>query len=315
MEPVHCAEYLMPLRTVTSTFARLDTQRAMLQDRARVEALARAIAAVVRPGDVVVEIGTGSGLLAVLAARAGARRVHAIEATELWQVARDVVARNGVAGVVEVHHGLSLDLELPERGDVLISETLGHLGVDEGIVTTVADARARLLTADARLLPERIDLVLALTADTVVRARELGFWRGQVQGVELEPAAAVAAQRVYLRDVREGELVCTPRCATRVELARADAPPSRLAADLTARREAEVTGVAAWFETDLGGGVRLSSRATASWFPLFFPIEPALPLRTLEPCRVVVEAIPDGDEVAWRWSVETERERRDGGRR
>ena len=55
MQPVHCAEYLMPLRTVTSTFARLDTQRAMLQDRARVEVLARAIAAVGRPGDVVVE--------------------------------------------------------------------------------------------------------------------------------------------------------------------------------------------------------------------------------------------------------------------
>ncbi|MFH1812417.1 MAG: 50S ribosomal protein L11 methyltransferase, partial [Pseudomonadota bacterium] len=165
MEAGTLLEYLMPLRTVPSTFARMDTQRAMLQDRARVEALARAIAGSVRPGDVVVEVGTGCGLLAVLAARAGARRVFAIEATELWQVARDVIAHNGVADVVQVIPGMSFDVELPERGDVLITETLGHLGVDEGIVATVADARGRLLKPGARLVPERIDILLALTSD------------------------------------------------------------------------------------------------------------------------------------------------------
>ncbi|MFH1812422.1 MAG: hypothetical protein ABIJ09_27060, partial [Pseudomonadota bacterium] len=197
----------------------------------------------------------------------------------------------------------------------LITETLGHLGVDEGIVATVADARGRLLKPGARLVPERIDILLALTSDRLVHERELCFWRGQVKGVSLASAVPVAAARVYLRTLTEGELLTTPRRAARIELGSATEPPGRLELETTARADAAITGIAAWFECDLGAGVHLSSRATSSWFPLLFPLRPPVEVRTLDPCVLRVESRALVDEVAWSWTVETAHGRGEGGRR
>src|SRR5687767_13729762 len=90
-------------------------QAAMLLDRVRVDAYARAIAATVRPGDVVLDIGIGTGVLAILAARAGARRVYAIERSGAIEQYKHHVADNGLAGVVEPLRADRADLDhLPE---------------------------------------------------------------------------------------------------------------------------------------------------------------------------------------------------------
>lgn len=138
---------------------------AMLQDETRVVWFARAIAAVVRPGDVALDLGCGTGLLAMLAARADARHVYAVEQSPIVEVARELVAANGLDDRVTIVHGLSFDLELPERADVVISETLGAWGIDEGIAAIMADARERLAKPDARFIPDGVTMWLALLKD------------------------------------------------------------------------------------------------------------------------------------------------------
>src|SRR5438552_2508186 len=93
----------------------LDQHRALLADSVRTNAFAEAIARVVRPGDVVLDLGSGSGVLAILAARAGARKVFAIEQGHMADVATMVVANNGCRDRVEVLHARSHDVDLPER--------------------------------------------------------------------------------------------------------------------------------------------------------------------------------------------------------
>ena len=68
----------------------------MLHDDRRTGDYLAALAEAVRPGDVVLDIGTGSGVLAIAAARAGARRVYAVEASDIAEVAERVFAANGV---------------------------------------------------------------------------------------------------------------------------------------------------------------------------------------------------------------------------
>jgi len=296
-------EYRMPLRTLASTFARLDVHRTMLQDRVRVEAFARAIQAVVKPGDAVVEIGTGSGILACLAARAGARKVYAIEVTDMAEIATAVVAHNGLADRVEVHRGLSTEVELPERGQVLISETLGHFGVDEGIVETLADARARLLEPGARLIPSRVQLMLALTGDRAAHEREIGFWHQPCAGLDLSPVSGWAAGRVYLRRVMESELCAIPAPAAAVDLSVATQAPRQVWATVVGRAPEPAHGIAAWFESELGGGVQLCSRATSSWHPLLFPLKPPVPIAPLQRYEVWIEARGEAAQVSWSWGV------------
>src|SRR5436190_5137183 len=139
----------------------LATHRALIEDSVRTNAYAEAIARVVRAGDVVLDLGSGSGVLAILACRAGAQRVYAIEQGHMADVAVMLAANNGCGDRVEVIHERSFDVELPERADVLITETLGNLGFDEEIVPAVIDIRERLLTSAPRVIPARVALLAA----------------------------------------------------------------------------------------------------------------------------------------------------------
>src|SRR5471032_1272785 len=93
----------------------IDEHRQYVSDRARVDAFARAIASVVRPGDVVVDLGCGTGILGLLACRAGAARVYAIDSGSMLDVARRLARANGFADRIVHVPGHSTRVTLPER--------------------------------------------------------------------------------------------------------------------------------------------------------------------------------------------------------
>ena len=130
-------------------YAEFEVHRTMICDRMRTGVFRRAIESVVRPGDIVLDVGAGSGILSVFAARAGAARVYAVERTPAAVLARELAAANGVAEIVRVIHGDVTDIELPERVDVIVSEWLGGFGIDEGMLVPVIVARDRWLKPGA----------------------------------------------------------------------------------------------------------------------------------------------------------------------
>ena len=99
----------------------------MVADGARTNAYARAIAKTVRPGDVVLDIGAGTGLFAILACRSGARRVYAVERDDIIEVARQNAAANGCAESIEFLHASSTEISLPECANVIVSDLRGAL--------------------------------------------------------------------------------------------------------------------------------------------------------------------------------------------
>src|SRR5690348_2959695 len=119
----------------------VDEHRQLLADRARVDAYRRAIEATVRPGDVVLDLGAGTGILGLLACRAGARRVYAVEEGGMIAVARDVCRANGYQDRVVHVRGLSTDVTLPEPVDVVVTDQVGRFGFEAGLFEYLADAR------------------------------------------------------------------------------------------------------------------------------------------------------------------------------
>jgi len=176
----------------------------MLHDRRRTGDYLAAIAAAVRPGDVVLDLGTGSGVLAVAAARAGARRVYAIEATDIADVAERVFAANGVADRVTLIRGWSKQIELPERADVLVAELIGNDPFEEELLETTIDARERLLAPGARLVPDGLTVfvrpLLMPEADVGLHAvgrAAVDSWK-HAYGIDFEPLLdAAPSARTY----------------------------------------------------------------------------------------------------------------------
>ena len=159
----------------------------MLHDERRTGDYLRALGAAIRPGDVVLDIGTGSGVLAVAAARVGARRVYAVEASDIAEVAGRVFAANGVTDTVTLVPGWSRQIELPEPADVLVAEIIGNEPLEEEILETTLDARRRLLKPDARLIPYALTLL----------ARPLWLPEDEARQRAIGRAAVERWQRLY----------------------------------------------------------------------------------------------------------------------
>ena len=121
----------------------------MLNDKARTDAYLKAIEEVIRPGDVVLDLGTGTGVFAATAARQGARHVYAIESSAIGSSAQGLFAANGLADRVTLVPGHSTQVSLPEPVDVLVSELIGNdplgerIEISHGMLSVASSSRMR----------------------------------------------------------------------------------------------------------------------------------------------------------------------------
>jgi hypothetical protein len=223
----------------------------------------------VTPADIVLDIGTGTGIFAVTAALAGARHVYAIEASTMSRAAQRLVDGNGVADRVTVIRGHSYDVELPERATVLVSEIIGDDPLAERILPTFADARERLLVADARVIPSRLQigaLPLEVPAGRMQAFRftdgHAAIW-GDRYGVDFSGLVATSDQQAHRVSVNSYETRAWKRLAEPVVLAdldlrREQAEPPEQVVDLPVTTAGSVTGLLVYFDAELGPEVHLS---------------------------------------------------------
>lgn len=125
----------------------------MIADKGRMDAYVKGLRQAVKPDSVVVDIGTGTGIFALLACQFGAKKVYAIEPSDAIQVAREIAKSNGYADRIEFIQKLSTQVNLPELADVIISDIRGMLPLFQQHIPAIADARTRLLAEGGILIP------------------------------------------------------------------------------------------------------------------------------------------------------------------
>ena len=246
-------------------YAEFEVHRTMICDRVRTEAFRRAIETVVRPGDVVLDVGAGSGILSVFAARAGARRVYAVERTEIAVVAQELALANGVAEVVQVIHGDVLDIELPERVDVIVSEWLGGFGIDEGMLVPVIAARDRWLKPGGVMIPGTVTAWTALVHDRYL-AETVEFLQDNPYGLRFDDLIEQTVNEIFYSgsfrhlaadDLRSEASQLWTTDAERITLEQAqaahEAEPLLVVSD-----HGRANALALWFGAELAPGVSLS---------------------------------------------------------
>eukprot|EP00039_Didymoeca_costata_P027203 m.17746 g.17746 ORF g.17746 m.17746 type:complete len:367 (+) comp6098_c0_seq1:360-1460(+) len=137
-----------------------DFHFAMMNDHDRNAFYKAALQKAIKPTDIVLEIGTGSGLLAMLAAKCNPQHVYAVEANrQLAALAKKIIRRNGLQNKITVINKLSTQVkigdDLPRKANVLVSEILGTLLLGESALAFVADCRKRLLVKNAAIIPAK----------------------------------------------------------------------------------------------------------------------------------------------------------------
>ena len=249
----------------------------MLQDEVRNRAYAAAIERAVRPGMTVLEIGAGSGLLAMIAARAGAYVVTCEAVPAVAATARAIVARNGYADRVRVVAKRSTDLavgvDLDAPADLVVHEIFGHMLVNEGVTAALADARARLVKPGAPSVPPRAAVRVALARYSRPPAAPVGM----IEGFDLSPFNVLLPPRGRSIVGAAGKIVSLSEPAS--VLPQDYDRPSPFGPERETVRLISAGGrvdlVAQWMELDFGGGHLLSSdpfaavKATSWGAPLF----------------------------------------------
>jgi len=135
----------------------------MVDDKLRTIPLLRAVSKTVKQGDIVVDIGTGLGILAIAAVKAGANQVYAIDCdSAALDSAQASAVKAGAADRATFIEGLSFDVDVSPRVDVILCETVGSFAFDENILAALLDAKRRLLKRGGKIVPCVLELWGAL---------------------------------------------------------------------------------------------------------------------------------------------------------
>jgi PRMT5 oligomerisation domain/Ribosomal protein L11 methyltransferase (PrmA) len=290
-----------------NTFMDLQVHAKMLADHHRMQAYRDALYEVVQKNDVVVDLGTGTGVLAAFACQAGAARVYAVERLPIVEVARATVAAGGFADRVVFYEQDFATVDLPQRVDVLVSETLGSFGVGETSFGTLVDCREHMLRQSGRMIPNRVRLFAA-----PVSAPEfydlLSFTAPQRFGLDLAAVKELALNQPQGTRITAAQCLspAIPLCT--INLATSDRPTADrldIQVDFPLEQEGTMHGIAGWFEADLSPSVILSNAPTSrpsSWQHRFFPLLQPVVLTGGErlALRLRMDCL-ETDHFIWRW--------------
>jgi protein arginine N-methyltransferase 1 len=279
---------------------------AMIADKVRTEAYAEALRRAVRPGAVVLDIGTGTGIWALLACRAGARRVYAVEPNEAILVAREIAAANGVADRVEFIQELSTRIDLPERADVIVSDLRGRLPVAGQHLPSIIDARRRFLKPGGTMIPRRDTLWAAVVDAPSIYEQYVAPWRGNGFRLDMGAAVRFTTNGVYRQSVTSEQLLTEPCCWAALDYLTLDAPPVRGEACWSVPRAGSGHGLCVWFDATLADGVSFSNapgEPEVIYGHVLFPWPAPVPLEAGDTVSVTFQADPVGEEIIWRWAT------------
>lgn len=262
-----------------TNFGGIAEHEEMLSDTVRVDAYHRAIHAAVKPGDVVLDLGTGTGLLAFMAAKAGAAKVYAVEHSDFIEVARELGKANGFTNIEYVQAN-SREFTSSEQIDVLLHEQLGDELFNENMLENIIDLRDRVMAPHGRILPARFRLyaepVSLAKAHRVHRIWETPLPDGISFGVLrdsplTEQYMASRSEQLWLRPGAVDRTIGEPQPILEFDM-HTLGDPSELAlthrVERTATADALVDGVAVWFEAAFPGDPTETTLTTSPLAPL-----------------------------------------------
>ncbi|MGK0189232.1 MAG: protein arginine N-methyltransferase 1 [Verrucomicrobiales bacterium] len=221
-------------------------------------AYSKAIRETVRPGDVVVDIGAGTGIFSFLACQAGARKVYAIEPNDAAFLGRELTRTNGFTDRIEWFQKLSTDVELPEKADVVVADLRGILPFFSPNIRTLADAKKRFLKPEGTLIPRTDTIWAALYSNRKAYDSFVAPWGDNSFGLNWTPYTAKLSDGVYKCRADAGTVMSAPQQWARIDYGICESDNFEGSFEFEVLDEADCHGLLIWFDATLADGVSFS---------------------------------------------------------
>lgn len=256
----------------------------MLGDNVRNHALVEALKKTVRHGDTVIDIGSGTGFLAMIARGLGAGHCILIERDpDMAAVSRKLLLENNVKSCT-VMEGDSRELKGLPKADIIISETLGNYAYEENIIEILNDA-ARFLKPKGHLIPSGLTQYVApVTAKRF--ADELSVWRHVGHDLSFRSAEEISVNNIYVKDVQPNDLLegdSAIREWDTIDFTKRNESVRKRHASWTPDGDGYVYGFSVWWDCLLAQGVRISTAPAAPqthWKQIYLPLRTPIHLKT-----------------------------------
>jgi protein arginine N-methyltransferase 1 len=277
----------------------------MLADAPRMDAYLAALRQAVNADSVVLDLGCGPGVFALMACKFGARRVYAVEPDNVISVAREAAVANGCADRIEFFESLSTEISLPEPANVIISDLRGVLPWFEQHIPSIIDARERLLASGGVLIPRR-DVLWAAIVEAPEQYEDLvGPWRKF--DLDLSAGTRLITNQWRKSYLKPEQLLVDPVRWTTIDYYKVENADVRAEISWRAARNGTAHGVAVWFDSELADNISFSNHPAAprmiygvGLFPFLQPVE--ITEGEQIQLRLAADLVQDG--YVWRWDTE-----------
>ncbi|HEU4837136.1 MAG TPA: 50S ribosomal protein L11 methyltransferase [Pyrinomonadaceae bacterium] len=278
----------------------------MLADAPRMEAYAAALRHVVKPDSVVMDLGCGPGVFALLACKLGARRIYAVEPDNVVGLAREAAAANGFADRIQFFEKLSTGITLPEPPTIIVSDLRGVLPFFAQNIQSIIDARKRLLAPGGVLISRR-DILWAAVVEAPEQYAELVKpWQNQFE-LDLSAATRFITNNWRKTHIKPDQFLAEPVCWNTIDYYEIDNHDTRAEISWRAARNGTAHGFAVWFDSELIDDIRFSNHPAAPrmiYGQGFFPFSDPVEVSEGDRIDLKLAAKFVHDNYVWRWDTD-----------
>jgi protein arginine N-methyltransferase 1 len=283
----------------------------MILDEVRMGAYLGALEAAIEPGDVVMDIGTGAGTMAMLAARMGASHVYALDPNPSVRLAQLAVERNGLADKVTVIEGVSTEFDPSEPIDVIVSDLRDRLPTNGLHIPSVIDARDRLLKPGGVQIPLRDIMYAAPINHQRAYDKHVAAWQADLYDLDMSMVTERTVNSHEMCRASPEHLIAAAQSWATIDYSTVTDPTVRGEVSWTMAREGVAHGLEVWFDAEIGSGFTFSNSPDAPdlvYGTEFFPFTEPLDLLVGDVLHCALDANFVVAAYIWRWRTTLTRE-------